>query len=164
MVFQPGQSGNPSGKPAQKFMTEALQLHLLRPADLPPHKPRNAAEAIAGQIVRQALAGDNSSQQLVYDRMEGKAIATIKAEIDTKPIDIMDAARRLAFIINSAQALGEPLPPDATPVPGRFLRRSPCPAATARPAELPPRRPAIAGRRPVQRRSGRAPDQLPLRK
>jgi len=108
-LWQPGQSGNPGGKPKQKFMTEALQFHLLRPADLPPHKPRNAAEAIAGQIVKQALEGDSTSQQLCYDRMEGKAIQTIKDETERAPMDIMEAARRLAFALNSAALLGEPV-------------------------------------------------------
>lgn len=107
--FLPGQSGNPSGKPKQKFMSEALQLYLLRPADLPPHKPRNAAEAIAGKIVAQALEGDTASQQMCYDRMEGKAIQTIKDETERAPMDIMEAARRLAFALNSASLLGQPV-------------------------------------------------------
>ncbi len=105
-----GVSPNPSGKPAQKFMTEALQMYLLRPDDLPPPKPRNAAEKIARKMVEKACDGDNDAAKMIYDRMEGKAVATIKAEIETKPMDIMDAARRLAFIINSAAALGEKLP------------------------------------------------------
>ena len=105
--FLAGQSGNPSGKPKQKFMTEALQFHLLRPADLPPHKPRNAAEAIAGQIVKQAMEGDTTSQQMCYDRIEGKAIQTIKDESDRAPMDIMEAARRIAFAMNTARLTGE---------------------------------------------------------
>lgn len=109
MVFQPGQSGNPKGTPNKRFMTEALQFHLLRPADLPPHKPRNAAEAIAGKIVQQAIEGDTTSQQMCYDRMEGKAIQTIKDETERAPMDIMEAARRLAFALNSASLLGQPV-------------------------------------------------------
>lgn len=88
-------------------MTEALQFHLLRPADLPPHKPRNAAEAIAGQIVKQAMEGDTTSQQMCYDRIEGKAIQTIKDESDRAPMDIMEAARRIAFAMNTARLTGE---------------------------------------------------------
>jgi hypothetical protein len=111
-LWKAGQSGNPSGRPAGRFMTEALQMYLLRPADLPVSKPRNAAEAIARQMVKQAVEGCTTSQSTIYDRMEGKAIQTVKAEIEQKPVDIMDACRRLAFIINSAQALGQPLPPE----------------------------------------------------
>lgn len=111
-LWKPGVSANPGGRPVTKFMTEALQLYLLRPAELPHHKPRNAAEAIARKMVEKAVAGDNESAKMIYDRMEGKAIQTVKAEIEQKPVDVMDAARRLAFIINSAQALGQPLPPE----------------------------------------------------
>lgn len=109
MVFQPGQSGNPKGTPNKRFMTEALQFHLLRPANLPPHKPRNAAEAIAGKIVEKALQGDNASAQMCYDRIEGKALQTIKDETERAPMDIMEAARRLAFALNSASLLGQPV-------------------------------------------------------
>lgn len=93
-------------------MSEALQMSLLRPLDVPPNRPRNAAEAIANKMVEKAALGDTESAKMIYDRMEGKAIATIKAEIETKPVDIMDACRRLAFIINSARELGQPLPPE----------------------------------------------------
>lgn len=109
MVFQAGQSGNPSGKPKTKFMTDALQMYLLRPADLPESKPRNAAEAVARQMVRQAVEGCTTSQSAIYDRMEGKAIQTIKDETERAPMDIMEAARRLAFALNSAALLGEPV-------------------------------------------------------
>ena len=86
-------------------------MYLLRPADLPDNKPRNAAEAIARQMVKQAVGGCTTSQATIYDRIEGKAIATIKAEIEHKPLDLMDAARRLAFLINSANLLGEAIDP-----------------------------------------------------
>lgn len=107
--FLPGQSGNPKGTPNRRFMTEALQMYLLRPADLPPHKPRNAAEAIAGKVVEKAMQGDSASAQMCYDRIEGKAIQTIKDETERAPMDIMEAARRLAFALNSAALLGEPV-------------------------------------------------------
>jgi len=108
-LWKPGQSGNPSGTRKQKFMTDALQLYLLRPAELPMHKPRNAAEGIARKMVEQALAGDTTSQQMIYDRMEGKAVQAIKDETERAPMDIMDAARRIAFLLNSANILGEPV-------------------------------------------------------
>lgn len=119
-LWKPGQSGNPGGKPAQKFMTEALQMYLLRPADLPANKPRNAAEAIARKIVEQAAGGCTTSQHMIYDRMEGKALQTIKDETERQPMDIMDAARRIAFLLNSANILGEPVDvafKDITPQP-----------------------------------------------
>ena len=120
MVFKPGQSGNPSGMHNARFMTDALKLYLLRPADLPANKPRNAAEAIAAKMVQKAVDGDNEAAKMIYDRMEGKAIQTIKDETDRQPMDIMDAARRIAFLLNSASILGEPVNvafKDITPAP-----------------------------------------------
>jgi len=111
-LFLPGNGGgNPSGTRNVRFMTEALKLYLLRPSDLPASRPRNAAEAIAAKMVKKACDGDNEAAKMIYDRMEGKAIQTIKDETERAPMDIMDAARRLAFIINSAKALGEPIDP-----------------------------------------------------
>ncbi len=84
-------------------------MYLLRPDDLPPSKPRNAAEKIARKMVEQAIEGDNISAKMIYDRIEGKAIQTIKDETERAPMDIMEAARRLAFALNSATLLGQPV-------------------------------------------------------
>lgn len=119
-LWKAGQSGNPSGRHNARFMTEALQMYLLRPLDLPANKPRNAAEQIAAAMVKKAADGDNESAKMIFDRMEGKAIQTIKDETVRAPMDIMDAARRIAFLLNSANILGEPVDvafKDITPAP-----------------------------------------------
>ena len=112
MVFRKGISGNPCGKRSSRPLTDALITRLMFPVDEKPRKGelRTAAHAIVEKLIERAVSGDLRAISEIYDRVEGKAIQTVKAEIEQKPVDIMDACRRLAFIINSAQALGEPLP------------------------------------------------------
>ncbi len=115
MVFKKGFSGNPSGKRSSRPLTDALITRLMFPVDEKPRKSelKTAAHLVIEKMVQKALQGDMKAISLIYERLEGKAVATVATvPPPNKPIDIMDAARRLAFIINSAAALGEPLPPE----------------------------------------------------
>ncbi len=85
------------------------------PVDEKPRKGeiRTVAHLVVENLVQRALQGDMKAISLIYDRVEGKAVATVAAApAPDKPIEIMDACKRLAFIINSANILGEPLPPE----------------------------------------------------
>jgi hypothetical protein len=82
------------------------------PVDEKPRKGevRMVVHAIVEQIIERALSGDVRAIGEIYNRVEGKAVATIvEAPPPDKPVDIMDAARRIAFLLNSAAILGEPV-------------------------------------------------------
>lgn len=112
MVFRKGFSGNPSGKRASRPLTDALITRLLWPVDVKPRKGevRTVAHVLVENMVQKALQGDMRAITEIYDRVEGKAVATtLHTEVKEQPIDILEAARRLAFALNSAALLGQPV-------------------------------------------------------
>lgn len=67
--FQPGQSGNPGGRPKTKILTDALRLHL----DEKDKAGVTNAEKLARALVARALTGDVSAYREICDRVEGKS-------------------------------------------------------------------------------------------
>ncbi len=63
--FQPGESGNPSGRPKKKLVDHALET-LLEETD------SQKAIEIAKVLIQKALDGDTKAAQLVAERTEGK--------------------------------------------------------------------------------------------
>lgn len=64
MPFQPGQSGNPKGRPKKgRSMTEALEAAVT---------PR-ARRKIAKLVLEKALAGDPWAIAFLFDRIDGRA-------------------------------------------------------------------------------------------
>ncbi len=69
--FQPGQSGNPGGRPKKTPLTDALRA-LLEKAAPGALKDKDYARAIAEALARRAARGDVSAIREVCDRVEGK--------------------------------------------------------------------------------------------
>ena len=73
--WQPGQSGNPSGKPRgartwagiMRDFSEKTSGEILGTSD-----KRNAADAIVQRLIADAIRGDRKAAEIVLDRMEGK--------------------------------------------------------------------------------------------
>lgn len=61
--FQPGQSGNPGGRPKDTLLA-ALKKKLTR----------EQAEELVGVLVTRALAGDMKALEMIWDRMAGKVV------------------------------------------------------------------------------------------
>ncbi len=78
--WKPGQSGNPSGRPKWKPLTEALQ----RLAD---EEPRLWDELVRGIVVK-AGKGDVSAMNSIWDRVEGKIAQTVGGSSDVGPIKL----------------------------------------------------------------------------
>jgi hypothetical protein len=75
--FQPGQSGNPGGRPKRKPITEAY-LKLMDEV-IPNHPQRRTfAEAIALGQAKAAMRGSAPAAREIADRLEGKAPQAIE--------------------------------------------------------------------------------------
>lgn len=70
--FKKGVSGNPSGRPHSKILSEAYKktLEMVDTEKWP--NPRTNAEAIAQALVKKARAGNESVARELADRTEGK--------------------------------------------------------------------------------------------
>ena len=78
--FQPGQSGNPGGRPKKKILTSAIERFLeAHPTE---------ADAIAKAMVEQAKAGNVQAFREMTDRTEGKVPVRIAGEHEGEAIDV----------------------------------------------------------------------------
>jgi len=75
--FQPGQSGNPGGRPKTKPITDAIKERL---AKIPPDDPRTDAQRVADVLVDGALAGDIQFIRELLNRVEGKVAEMVITE------------------------------------------------------------------------------------
>lgn len=102
-MFQPGQSGNPSGKAKQKPISDALRSLLSRHAsDTLDDSCITVAHRIALALVNNAVRGDLQSSREIADRVEGKPETTIAVK-DT-PLDNFSTEELIALrkLIQSA--------------------------------------------------------------
>ena len=82
--FQPGQSGNPSGRPKTNYaLIEALERAL----------DAEAMEKLATKVVALALSGDTTMIKYLYDRFIGLPVQRHEAKLE---YDVRETARRLA--------------------------------------------------------------------
>ena len=89
MSFQPGQSGNPGGRPKKKLFADALRLQVLRPLEFdesgkpkPPLLPQNPREidAIVNALVIESRFGENRTQAAkeIRDTLDGKPAQSLE--------------------------------------------------------------------------------------
>lgn len=81
--FQPGQSGNPAGRPKTKPFKRALQ-EALKAAD----DDSEMMQAIALALVNKAKEGDVPAIKEIADRLDGKVTQPIGGDEDSAPIQI----------------------------------------------------------------------------
>lgn len=82
-AFQPGQSGNPKGRPKAITLSEAYRREL---AKLDPNdsEGRTFAEVLAEQTILKAKGGDVAALREIADRVEGKAKQTVTLTMDQR--------------------------------------------------------------------------------
>lgn len=81
--FQPGQSGNPNGRPKSKPFKKALSDALKAAED-----DSEAMAAIAMALVTKARDGDVPAIKEIADRLDGKVTQPIAGDEDGGPITI----------------------------------------------------------------------------
>lgn len=74
--FQPGQSGNPGGRP-KKLISDAYRLVLEQQATYGKQKG-TGAELLAAKMWRQAMSGKIQAATEITDRVEGKAMQAVQ--------------------------------------------------------------------------------------
>jgi hypothetical protein len=109
--FEPGQSGNPAGRPKSITLSEAYRYHLAQPVPKDP-QGRTYAEVIAELMCQRATQGDVAAAKELADRVDGRARQAL--DVDMKVTDWREMARAhgLNFedIIREAQRLIESEP------------------------------------------------------
>jgi hypothetical protein len=99
---------NPSkGSRPEKIMRDALMLELAREDLIDGEKVRRARR-VAASLVNKALDGDVAAIKEINDRIDGKVAQTSVIEGGERPIETvaltpMEAARRVAFVLDAAR-------------------------------------------------------------
>ena len=77
--WQPGQSGNPLGRPATRSLIKALRQKL----DVVDESGKTGAERLSEKLIELAMDGDTAALRECFDRIEGKPIqANVNVTID----------------------------------------------------------------------------------
>lgn len=100
MPFEPGVSGNPGGRKANREWTDALRLAVKRTEG-----DKTKLAQMAENTVEKAIAGEGWAVKEIGDRLEGKAMQAVEVSgTDGGPIEISDteAARRIAAMLVGA--------------------------------------------------------------
>ena len=106
--FQPGESGNPAGRPKSITLSEAYRKALAQPF---PDDPQNRtfAEVIAEKMALSAASGEVGSAREIADRTEGKPRQAL--DIDMSVMDWRAIAEQYGIdeheVINEARRLIE---------------------------------------------------------
>lgn len=108
--FQPGQSGNPAGRPKYTTVSEAIREQL---KTLDKNGAYTLAEQIADALIQQCLKGNVKAIKELIDRMEGKARQPIEIvrERQTAEIAIQQLMDRIGCTREKAIELLTPLMP-----------------------------------------------------
>lgn len=112
-IFKPGKSGNPAGRPkGRKSLTTLLKDELYKPAyDLKTNKPiliDGQPVTWADLLIKQSLykgiiRGQKELHQMIYDRIEGKAMARIQLSDDTEKDEEFDQIKGMLGEITKMQ-------------------------------------------------------------
>ena len=93
--FQPGQSGNPSGRPRKRSISDRYEIMAEQPlpkkecSDLGLRKGATYGDAIAYAQIHSAIEGKTEAAREVREAIEGKATQRVElAETDDGPITI----------------------------------------------------------------------------
>jgi hypothetical protein len=100
-AFQPGQSGNPNGRPKRTKLSEALLVKLAE--DSPDAGEATVAEAVADALIKRALIGDVQAIREIGDRTEGRPKQAV--ELDARLLDWREFSR--ANGLNELDVLAE---------------------------------------------------------
>lgn len=76
--WQPGVSGNPSGKPSTKALTDALKIEIAATAEQ--GADHHALRRIARKVLDLAYEGEQWAVTTVWDRLEGKPAQTLNVD------------------------------------------------------------------------------------
>ena len=82
MTFQPGQSGNPTGRPQEKILTEALKLEAAQVIRSGKYKGMKKLRVAARRVVDRAVDGDLAAFNVLMDRFEGKPMQANETRLE----------------------------------------------------------------------------------
>ena len=78
MAFEPGQSGNPAGRPkADKAFANMLRIAIKQAHD----EGRDKLRAVADALVDKAISGDVQAINAIADRLDGKVPQAVDANL-----------------------------------------------------------------------------------
>lgn len=83
--FKKGESGNPSGRPKTKDLSDALRRKLAE--KMPDAADKTIADAVADSLVKKAIDGDVQAIREVWNRVEGMPLRTVDVDVEMSVVD-----------------------------------------------------------------------------
>ncbi len=121
--FKPGESGNPAGRPKktreipellEKLCKEqtpsGLKQAICETFELPPGEPMPMMEAVLRGVLMRAARGEAWAVQFIAERLEGKALQRVIAEVDSESLVPLQAAME-AYSDVAAKLIADRQPP-----------------------------------------------------
>ena len=104
--FQPGQSGNPGGRPKWKPFSDAYrELGKLKPSQLRAYAPKTQFEAVAkARLLAASVKGGYRDAQEAADRTEGKVPAETKIDATVREAPKPSTLAEILNLIAAAEA------------------------------------------------------------
>jgi hypothetical protein len=93
--FKKGQSGNPKGRPKGPLMDRVLKEKLAE-------NDGYLAEALAVRLIQLARNGSLKALELVLERTEGKAVASIDMRMSNEAESVSDIDDKIRQLLNRA--------------------------------------------------------------
>ena len=94
MPFSKGKSGNPQGRPKKgATLTDLLREKIESPKTLKEKIPRK--EKIIEKLIALAEGGDLPALKYLFDRIDGKPIETIRADVKSNTTDMEKIYKKL---------------------------------------------------------------------
>lgn len=88
--FQPGQSGNPNGRPKSKPFKDALKKAVAEAG-----ADDEALKLVAAALLEKAKSGDVQAIKELADRMDGKVTQPVAGDDDADPINVVHKIERV---------------------------------------------------------------------
>ena len=88
--FKPGQSGNPAGRPKKEYCLTDILKEQGSLEDVTTEKGEiiNRKQAVARKLWAMAMGGDVIALKYLYDRIDGKPLQTIEANVSRPDVNL----------------------------------------------------------------------------
>jgi len=94
-IWEPGQSGNPNGRPKKEYcLTDILKAQgNLEDIEIKDGTKITRKQAVAKKLWALAMGGDVAALKYLFDRIDGRPLQTIEAQVIKRQTDLSNLSK-----------------------------------------------------------------------